>query len=882
MTVLRTLGPLALEGSTLTRPKPLLVLAYLAMEGPTARRDLAQLFFHDAADPRDSLATTLRHLRRAGAIAAGSSETCSVSETVRADAMALLTAFDAYRYADVERAYTGPFLESLDLAHGHEAETWVFDTREAIAARVRTASLHLAGDALVQARVDDARDHLRRALRVRGAPELEPDELGTALRLAQRLGLPEVAQLRATAQGYGLPVDAPHRPVRGATVGDAAILHRATRFVGRRRELDRLARLTAGGANVISIVGLGGVGKTRLALRFAQRCEADVLRYPDGVTVVAFDGVPGDVDVCAHVSRRIVPDARARDLDMLGAMLASERRLVVLDNVEHVRDAASFVDAVSRRCPDVTLLLTSRRRLAVEVEHVFDLDGLDLEGAARGRSDAAALFIERAVRVGYPHEAADRDRDTIDELCRQLGGHPLAIELAAAWTRLLGVAEIAATLRAGLDLLDDGPVDAPARHRAVTATLAPSVALLDAREARCLGALAAFEGSFAFDAAAAVSGASLPIMARLVDQALVRSTGGGLGRFELHPVLREYVRESTPSEVLRAARLEHQRFYASLLARSAASMDSAPAAVLDRLELDLPDVVTALHRALETDTVAGVAMATNLVVDADILQARPTGTDLLSLAEQAVDHAEARGDLDGARSLLVKIANARRVLRRDPVAANASYRRALEIAERRSDRHALVMLNAILGTSLYDDDVELAVQYLDTAEGLAGDDPLLVCEVLQRRGYIATRTDAWHDVRAINARAVALTTSLLERGEGDPRRVASLHYYCLHNLGGALDTLGEVDAALDVRHRALAFAESRGQRLWSAYARHEIASGLADAGRPDEAVPYARDARRIFRAIGAVDDLALLESNATEWGIDLDQDDRQDPPTDAA
>ncbi len=882
MTVLRTLGSLLLDGSTLTRPKPLLVLAFLAMEGPTARRALAELFFHEAADPRDSLATALRHLRREGAIVEASGATCSVAETVRVDARMLLAAFDAFRYADVERAYTGPFLETLELTHGPEAETWMFETREAIAARVRTASLHLAGDALVQARLEDARDHLRRALRVRGAPEFEPDELGTAFRLAERLQLPESAQLRATAQGYGLPVEAPLRPVRGASVGDAAILHRATRFVGRRRELDRLARFIEGGAKVVSIVGLGGVGKTRLALRFAQRCEADVLRFPDGVTVVAFDGAPGDVDVSAHVSRRLVPGGRTHDLAALCAALASERRFVVLDNVEHVREASAFVDAVSRRCPDVTLLLTSRRRLGVEAEHVLDLDGLDMAGAAIGRSDAATLFTERAVRVGYPHEAADRDRDTIDELCRQLGGHALAIELAAAWTRLLSVAEIAATLRAGLELLDDGPVDGPTRHRAVTAALAPSVALLDPREARCLGALATFEGSFAFDAATAVAGASLPIMARLVDQALVRSMGGGLGRFELHPVLREYVRESTSSDVLRAAELQHRRFYAAVVARSAVSMRSSPAAVLDRLELDLPDVVVALRRALEADPVAGVVMAKNLVVDADMLQARPTGTDLLTLAESAVDHAEMTGDLDGARSLLVKIANARRVLRRDPTAATETYRRALEMAERTGDRHALVMLNAILGTSMYEVDAELAARHLDAAEELAGDDPLLVCEVLQRRGYVATRMDAWRDVRAINERAVVLTTSLLERGEGDPQRVASLHYFCLHNLGGALDSLGAVEESLDVRHRALAFAESRGQRLWSAYARHEIASGLADAGRREEAAPYVRDAVRAFRAIGAAEDLALLERQATEWGIDLDQGDHEDPPTDAA
>jgi predicted ATPase len=869
---LHTLGGLRLVGADLTRPKPLLVLAYLALEGATPRRTLAGLFFHDAADPRDSLSTALRHLRKVGALADDGHDPCASSPIVATDVSMVLAAFDRHHYAQVLDAYAGPFLEGADDALGEEAEEWLLQTREAVAARVRTAALHLASVALSETRVSDARGYLREAVRLRGAPEFEADELRSAVHLAEQVDAPEAAQLRALAAGYGIAA-ASHEPrSRAGGVGRDGSLHRTTRFVGRRSELERLWRLVRSGARVVTIVGLGGVGKTRLALRFAEAAEVDPMAFPDGVSTVAFDGSPSGVDVASHVARHIGAPLAVRDLEALCDELAPSRRLLVLDNVEHVEGAASAVDVIVRRCPDVVVLMTSRRRIGLEDEYVFDLDGLDVAGDADARSDAASLFVERAVRVGYPADAAERDRAAIESLCRDLGGYPLGIELAAAWARLLSVAEIGTILRGGLDLLDDGPVDSPPRHRAVAATLAPSLALLEERDLTCLQRLSVFVGSFAFDAAVAVGSASLPMLARLVDQALVRSTGGGRGRFTLHPVLREFLREHAPGEIRRDAWVRHRRFFRDLLERGAADHTTSPAAVLDRIELDIDDITAALRSALEEAPDDAIAIARALVVDADVLQARPSGAELIALAERAADRAAEGGDLDAARGLLVKIANAQRVLLGDDRRSLDAYRRALELAERARDRHAQVMLHAIVGTALFDESPNDAMGHLDAAEQLAGDDPLLVCEVLQRRGFVATRSGDWEAVRALNERAVELTTAMLESDHPEARRVASLHFFCLYNLGGALDYAGAYEASLRIRERSLAFAEARGQRLWAAYARHEIASGFVDMGEPERAVPYLRDAYRTFRDVGAPADVALVEEHARTWRIDLGAD----------
>lgn len=867
---LRTLGGLRLDGAELTRPKPLMLLAYLALEGATPRRVLAEVFFHDSADPRDSLSTALRHLRRADALADGGSDPCACSPTVDADVRALLNAFDRHHYAQVLDAYEGPFLEGVDDGLGEEAEEWLLQTREAVAARVRTAALHLAGVAMSETRLADAQSYLRQAVHVRGAPEFEADELRSALQLADRLDAPEAARLRALAAGYGISVVPRASRHQTVAVGRAGSLHRTTRFVGRRTELERLWTLVRSGARVVTIVGLGGVGKTRLALRFAEAAEVDSMAFPDGVATVGFDAVPADVDVASHIARQIGAPASVRDLATLCDELAASRRLLVLDNVEHVEEAARVVESIVHVCLDVVLLLTSRRRLALEDEHVFDLDGLDVASDVEVRSDAASLFVERAVRVGYPAEAADRDRDAIEALCRDLGGYPLGIELAAAWARLLSVEEIGATLRGGLQILDDGPVDGPLRHRAVAATLAPSLALLEDRDLRCLQCLSVFVGTFAFDAAVAVAHASLPMLARLVDQALVRSAGGGRGRFMLHPVLREFVREHAPADVRAEAWTRHRRFFLDLLQRGAAEHATSPATLLDRIELDLADITAALRAALEQVQDEAIAIARALVVDADILQARPSGSELVFLAERAVEVASASGDLESARALLVKIANAHRVVLGDTRRSLGAYRRALTLSERAGDRHGQVMLHAIIGTALFDETPDEANEHLAHAERLAGEDPLLVCEVLQRRGFVATRRGDWDTVRTINERAIELTTGLLESDHPEVRRVASLHFFCLHNLGGALDATGAYEASLKVRHRALAFAESRGQRLWAAYARHDIASCLVDMGETTRAVPYLVAAYDTYREVGAPQDIALVEDNASSWGIDLE------------
>ena len=867
---LRTLGGLALEGSRLTRPKPLALLAFLAMEGPRARRELAGLFFGAATDPRDSLATALRHLRTAGALEEQSEE--RVASAVEADASALLRDFDAYRYQAVLERYSGSFLEGVTLDLGLELEEWLFTTREAIAARVRTAALHRARVAVGEGRFEDARALTVRALRLDGVPELEDDEIALAHHLAEQLHLPETAQLRALAGGAGLALAAPAAGAQAPVVTQSSAsagLHRSTRFVGRARELERLESLCSDpDVRLVTIVGMGGVGKTRLALRFAERALAfQRERYPDGVFVVGLEAVDHASGVPATIASGLVlPAAAAATPAGLQEALASWRSLIVLDNAEHVEGLAAWAGGLVDACPGLQLLLTSRRRLGLESEYALPLTGLATERVPGSRSEATGLFLARAARVGFDQDAASDVLDAIEALCDDLEGYPLGIELAASWTRVLGVEEIRGTVREGLDLLAEGPPDAPERHRAVRAALEPSWALVGERERIVLQRLSVFRGGFSLDAASAVAGATLPLLVRFVDDGLLRSIGGGRGRFSFHPVMQAFVREQTPPGVQASASAAHVDFYARLVASARFRVEREPRETLERVSTDAADVSAALRQALLSgQTAVAVAMAHALVVDLDVLQARPCPPELSEVLLQVVDAAEAKGLLGDAAGVLIKVANARRGVDADLRDAARLYRRALALAEACGDVHAQVMVHAILAVVGHGADADAAAHHLRIAEELAGDDAFLRCEVMQRAAYLAMVNGDLEASRQINQTAVELAERLWHEGHPNAGRLASLLFHCLHNLGGTLDRLGSIEASLPVRERALAFARERGNRLWAAHAHHDLALGLADLRRWREALMQAEAASALYHEHGASAEADAVEANLVRW-----------------
>jgi predicted ATPase len=866
---LQTLGGLALEGSALTRPKPLLVLTYLTLEGAAPRRTLAELFFGDAADPRDSLSTALRHLRTAGVLGELPDE--RLGSLVEADATRLLRDFDAYRYQAVVDAYVGPFLDGLEVGLGVEAEEWLFAMREAIAGRVRTAHVHLTRSGLLSERREHARQQLTRAVAVPAAGEWEADELGDVVGLAEHLGLPESAALRALATGYGITVSRPGEgdsPRRDTT---STSLHRSTRFVGRSQEIARVvALLDDPGTRLVTLFGLGGIGKTRLAVRVAEIVGSGGRpRFADGVVTVALESVEREADVPTSIALRLgLLPAAAVTLDDLVGVLRSMRVLIVLDNVEHLPAIDRLLADLVRRCDGTVLLVTSRRRLGLDAEHAVDLAGLSTTTAADGASDAATLFLDRAARVRGSSGEVELDLAEVEALCHGLAGHPLAVELAAGMTRVLDVVEVHRLVDDGLDVLEGGPVDAPVRHRAVRAALDPTWELLDDRDRHVLKRLSRFRGTFALDAAVTVAGAGLPQLTRLVDRALLRSQAGGRGRFALHPLVRSFARERLGADEVSATDLAHRTFFERSLSEVAARMRHEPSNVIERLSADLADIIAAMRASLDVGAVeAAASMCVAVVVEADLLQARGPNRQLVDIAHEVAGAAARQGSWDHAERLFTKLANLARVVDRDPAGSVALYRQALELAQRAGDTTRQAMLHAILGAVLSDVGDRSADGHLASAEQLAkmsGDD-LTECEVIQRLSYVALRRKDWALARDLADRGVQAAERLLVGVAEHRARATSLLFFLLLNLGTSEDETGQVEASLLPRGRALGLAVDQGQLRWTAYAHHELARGLIALGRTHAAMDHAEAARAAYESVGASTELQALDQEMSGW-----------------
>jgi predicted ATPase/DNA-binding SARP family transcriptional activator len=352
----------------------------------------------------------------------------------------------------------------------------------------------------------------------------------------------------------------------------------ATSFVGRSMSLRSVkGRLKRG--RLLSLVGPGGVGKTRLAAE-----SGTILRsaFPDDVWWVDLSGVGGE-DVAVAVGRALAlreSDADSPEEPVI-ARLRGARLLLIADGCEHVLPAVSrLVARLLAETQGARLLITSREPLGIGGEDVYRLPPLRMPPASRRgsrlqlRYSAVRLFAERAeasgVKVGAEAEAGDIDRLT--DLLRELDGLPLAIELAAAKLRSLPLVDLADRLEGRIGLLVDGDRNAPGRHRTLEATIAWSFDLLSAAERAVLTRLAAFPGTFDAEAAEAVAdggrnkaASDLIILSRLVDKSLVAVDVEGSPRYRLLQTVRAFLlgRRSV-GRALEAARRRHRSHFTAL------------------------------------------------------------------------------------------------------------------------------------------------------------------------------------------------------------------------------------------------------------------------------------------------------------------------------
>jgi predicted ATPase/DNA-binding CsgD family transcriptional regulator len=362
----------------------------------------------------------------------------------------------------------------------------------------------------------------------------------------------------ASRSSSAAPSSAPGPAAAGLVVSQPFLL---SSFIGREAELKRGVTLL-GRHRLVTLTGTGGCGKTRLAVELAQREQA---AFAGGTWFADLARVDQAEFVLAAIAAAIGVDEPERNrslADEIVRRLQDGRFLIVLDNCEHVIEAASTAAAaLLQGATGLTILATSREPLSVPGEVIWTLPGLPAD-------DATGLFAERAAQARPDLVLDDAQRGLIRRICRRLDGLPLAVELAAARAQALSVARIADSLDSHLALLGGAPRTAPARHATIRASFDWSYQLLETDERVLLAELSVFAGGFGLDDALAVcADASVEAVARLVGRSLVALVAGsGEPRYRLPETIRQFAAEHLAGapEVATETSQRHARHYLAL------------------------------------------------------------------------------------------------------------------------------------------------------------------------------------------------------------------------------------------------------------------------------------------------------------------------------
>jgi predicted ATPase/DNA-binding CsgD family transcriptional regulator len=628
-----------------------------------------------------------------------------------------------------------------------------------------------------------------------------------------------------------------------------------TSFVGRRRELAEI-RNKLSTSRLVSLVGPGGVGKTRLALRAA----ADLARgFADGAWLVELaevrDGALVADAVLAALDLR--NQAALTPMQILVTELEDKQVLLVIDNCEHVIDAAArLVLGVLRAAPGLRVMTTSREPLEVPGEQTVPVPPLDLPQengvdsvAKLQQNEAVMLFAERAAAAGH-FELSDANRAAVVRLCRRLDGLPLAIELAAVRTRILTVEQILGRLDDRFALLTGGGRVALPRHQTLRGAIDWSYDLLTSAEQTVLRRLGSFAGGFTLEDVEGVcafddvqASEVLDIVSSLLDKSLViKDEVGGIACYRLHETMREYAalktHEADEEDLLADRYIEYYR---------TTCLSAAPGArfrLADWLawaELELDNIRAVLHGCvMRHDSARGLDIAASLRY---YWVTHGTTESIRWLDQLLVSDDASPRTLISAYHLRGWLS----VLQAEPAAARPWLARAVALARNSSQLPQLV--EALSMSANVEDmlgNAARAGHLLDEADAIAADanDYFATMELIQAQTVHAFCEG---DMEAVTARSSVGAS--LSRDAGDPLLLASM----LRNLATVALVEGDLGAATGLLSDALHVAREIDDRFTEFYLLSAYAYHAARSGQPRRAAQLFGAAASVAASAGADD-----------------------------
>jgi DNA-binding SARP family transcriptional activator/predicted ATPase len=877
------------------------LLTLLALRGGEweSRDRLAALLWpgHEPAQARRNLRHVIFKVRSSIGVAGLAANEHALRWTVRTDLSDFELALHEHRLADAIALRRGAPLAGLDDAHAPAFSEWLAAERERIETLWRRAAMQ---------QLAELADPQARAALAERLLQFDPlDEAALTARIEAALALGQVAEAREVYTGYRtrlvneLGVE-PSRRLRALLRGPAAAPSpaedAAAGFVGRRVELQALvAHLKRSEGGVLTLLGPGGIGKSRIAREALEQVRADYAGAAWWIDLQDLD------DLAAAWARLglqagVAADALGDPAPRIAARLAGAPALVVLDNAEHLPQIRAFAEKLRASLPALTLLLTSRTRTHAADESVLTLDGLavpdaesrDLEAAAS--FDAVRLFDARA-RAAQPGFRLAQHLHAVIDIVETVGGAPLAIELAAAWVRLLPPREIARELHATLAVLEQdpaqsGPFERP-EHRSVLAVLSRTWALLAPAERSGLDALSVFTGGFGAEAARQVAEIALPLLSSLVDQSLV--TIDAQGRFGLHPLLAAFAAERLRADTQRAAALaqRHAEFHAGLFDTLAPHARADHRLLLVGVNAEFANARHAWSHAVATGQSALLLRMTPVWRTYFDVQGRYEEGVALMLPVLAWPERDA-----GAQRAIAAVRGAIAVLlyrQGDLQRAQAVADAGVGVAERCGDRRALVACLAGAGSChMLRGHIAVAHPLFERALTLAREDGerAELAALLTNLGVCAKREGRYDEALSHYADALAIDREFghheaiarrlnnignvhMERGEPaaaravmaqglqhcEQFRIASMQPYFEAALGILDLDLGALDRAEQHLRRAEELAAASGTLTIRVSALCQLARVALRRGRGNQALQGLRAAARLAQAAGADHDL---------------------------
>jgi predicted ATPase/transcriptional regulator with XRE-family HTH domain/Tfp pilus assembly protein PilF len=599
-----------------------------------------------------------------------------------------------------------------------------------------------------------------------------------------------------------------------------------TSLVGRDRDVMEVChRIRWSGIRLLTLTGPGGVGKTRVAIAAAHALRE---AYPAGPMFVPLASLRDARLVAPSIAMALgLQDAPSRPPEeVLTEHLKGREAVIVLDNLEHLPEAAPLLSLLLRECPLLKLIVTSRTAIKIQGEHRMEIAPLEVPGKeAHARTDAAAgypavdLFAQRARAARRGFAPTDANLASIIEICRRLDGLPLAIELAAAHIAHLSPQALLMRLDRRLPLLTDGPSDLPARQQTMWNAIAWSYDLLAEPEQRLLRRLAVFAGSWNLEAAEAVCGdmASSGVfeqLSALIDRSLVLLDD----QTELEPRYRmlETVHEYTGEQLdasgeRRACRDRHLTYFLRLVEEAEPHLTgSGQATWIPRLEADRDNLLAALQWALEQNRIAeGLTVL--------------TGSRLLW---------EQHGPLGEMRRWFERF-----------LAAEQHAGSAVD------DRLRVKTLTGLGRVSAFQGDTALAEQLYRQALSLASaaDDPAAVSRALNLLAGLAHEAGDTDRAMALYQDALAAATAASERWH--------MAAVCT-NLGNLVMDLGQLDQAVVWLYRALDLLRELDEKRVMGMNLNVLGEIYRQQGMPDRAKATFREALRLLHEVTDLMNLA--------------------------